>query len=845
MRGVPQIPEGAGTGGHSVGLSEPAKPISGMSWAMKYSKTRDGFRRNRSNTAVRVNGDKILLVATVLWFIIGPTAILANPEGNTGLRGLVTDSVTGQPLVAANVIPRETSRGATTDSSGRFTITNLRAGRYRLSVSYIGFARTDTLVHVHPGTTLHLRLSLTPESLSGNRVVVTANRTAFDRKTAPSRMELSPRELKTAPALGEADLFRTLQLLPGVASQNDFSSALAVRGGSPDENLILLDGVEIYNPYHFGGIFSAFNTAAIRDVQMQSGGFPVEYGGRLSSVLAISTRDGDSGENLLGPWWQHSRFFDINRAALDLSLLSTRGVMEGPVYRGGYAVAGRRTYFDQLSGLVSDRYSDIPELPYFFSDLQWKVWSQITSSHRVTIAGYSGTDDLSLALGGNGGLSYAVDFDWEWGNRANSIALTSIIMPTVVMKSRLSESRYTVDANLLTTDTNPTAQEGSNRFILTNHLKDRTVSTEMHWLPGRHHQIQLGLEYKRFNLDYAFTGNEMAIMSERRAPTLMSLYLQEQWSPSPLWRFHLGIRPNRYSLGSRIWTDIRGGFRYHLRHNLRLKGAAGSYTQFLFTTNQEDGILRIVDFWNAVPEYLAPQRAEHYILGLEYQANTQTSIRLETYYKLYTNLITLNPLQHLSDPDDNFMSGTGRASGLEVLLKRTGGPLTGWVAYTYARTLRMVDYDRNGHLEQSAGEIYPPRHDRRHTLHLMVHYRFAQRHSIGLTWTWTSGQPYTPLSGKRFGGVGTAGWYQSYSIRSGLQGPRNSATMPQYLRGDISYSKGFRLGQLTGKLQLQVINFTNHFNVLLYQWDHSGESSKVVATSMFPIIPTLGVSFEL
>jgi hypothetical protein len=304
------------------------------------------------------------------------------------------------------------------------------------------------------------------------------------------------------------------------------------------------------------------------------------------------------------------------------------------------------------------------------------------------------------------------------------------------------------------------------------------------------------------------------------------------------------VRTTKYSLSDPLWTDIRAGLKYRLFENTALKFSSGTYTQFIFTSNNDDEILRIVDFWLPVPEYLDPQRALHFIGGVEQWFGNGNQFSAEVYYKPYLNVLDNNPIQSVYDDKDDYISGTGLAYGFETIYKRTSGALNGWVSYTYSHIEKKIDLDGDGSIEESNGEIYPPKYDKRHNFKLVLNYNLSERSNVGLSWTISSGQPYTPVVGKMYGGSGDEGWFQPYLFESDISGTRNSASFPNYNRGDVNYSRQFELSKIEGEFQFQVLNVLNHFNVLLYQWDHSVLPSQVVATSMFPIIPTVGLTLR-
>ena len=306
----------------------------------------------------------------------------------------------------------------------------------------------------------------------------------------------------------------------------------------------------------------------------------------------------------------------------------------------------------------------------------------------------------------------------------------------------------------------------------------------------------------------------------------------------------LGVRTTKYSESKRLWTDFRGGLKYRFLENTAFKFSLGTFTQFMFTTNSDDAILRIVDFWLPVPDYLDPERAWHFIAGIEQWIGTGNQLSMEIYYKPYLNILDSNPIQSTYNQQDDYIAGTGRAYGLETIWKRNVGKISGWLSYTYSRVEKEIDLDGNGIVETGTGEIYPPKYDKRHNFKVVLNYTLNDKNRFGVSWTISSGQPYTPTLGKMYGGEGIGGWYSPYLPQTSIKGNRDSALFPYYNRGDVSWSRKIGWFGWNGEFQFQVLNVLNHFNVLLYQWDHSVLPSQATATSMFPIMPTVGVTFK-
>lgn len=783
---------------------------------------------------------RILILSALL--ISGTTAMAQDAS----VSGFVRDAETAEPLPYVNIVLEGSSRGTTTDERGYYVIKKLPPGNYTLQISFIGYELVKEPLELAADLELRRDIDLQPENLQGQEVLVTADRTRFEKSVEVSRVNLSSRELEAVPAFVEADVFRSIQMLPGVVSQNDFSAALVVRGGSPDENLILLDGIEVYNPYHFGGIFSAFNTDAISNAEFQAGGFPVRYGGRLSSTLEISTKEGSPQGGMMPRWWPLDNYFDLSHGSINVSLLSSKVFLEGPLHQGGWIFSARRTYFDQVAEALNRMNDTIPTIPYYFYDFQGKLHIQITPKHRLDINGYFGSDDLTLNFSTGGGERTQYDFDlnWIWGNQTNSIVLKSVINPSLFAETMLARSIYEFDVNFTQTVTDTNGNVSESDFVITNTLTDVTFDERLDWKVNEEHRVQLGLEHKELDFAFKFENDGIPFFNQIQKPDLTAFYLQDTWSIGPLLNVQLGFRTTKYSESDRLWTDLRAGIKYRMFENTALKFSTGNYTQFIFTSNNDDDLLRIVDFWLPVPDYLDPQQALHFIAGVEQWIGNGNQVSVEAYYKPYLNVLDNNPLQKIWDEEDDFIAGTGLAYGIETIWKRSSGRLNGWLSYTYSHIEKRIDLDSNGEVEEEKGEVYPPKYDKQHNFKLVANYDISKKHRMGLSWTISSGQPYTPVVGSMFGGSGDEGFSQPYLNQNDISGPRNSEFFPQYNRGDVSYSRDIRFLNLDGEFQVQILNVLNHFNVLLYQWDHSEQPVIVTATSMFPIMPTVGVIFE-
>ena len=337
-------------------------------------------------------------VLTLVLISILPALLIAEETGR--INGYLYDKVTGEPLSYANVMLQNTQFVAITDVRGYYVLSGIPPGKYKLIISATRFERAEKEIEVQPGGETRLDVEVAPVAIQLDEVEVTGEKTRFKEEVEISRTNISSQEIVNTPSFVEADVFRTIQQLPSVSSQSDFSSALVVRGGSPDENLILVDGAEIYNPYHLVGLFSTFNADTIADAKFLAGGYPAEYPGRLSSILDITSRE---GKQVKGKG--------------EISLLSSKMMLEGPFYKGAWIISGRRTYFDLIADRFNQARGEDQDWKYYFWDGQIKIFSDLNSKNRLTFSTFDGRDVLKFFLDEENS-DEKTDFSWDWGNNA-------------------------------------------------------------------------------------------------------------------------------------------------------------------------------------------------------------------------------------------------------------------------------------------------------------------------------------------------------------------------------------------------------------------------------------------
>ncbi len=835
---------------------------------------------------------KLTLIITFL--ILLASSLLADQS----IHGFVRDDQTGEPLPYANIILPDLNRGGVSNVDGYFVISDLPVGSHTLIISIIGYANHIQSIQLPQDFNLRLDIRLNQEIIEGQSIEVSAEREKFKELISTSTVTLDRRAIEVAPSFVEADVFRALQLLPGVQSLNDFSSALYVRGSTPDQNLIMLDGITVYNPMHLGGIFSTFNTDAIKEAEFHAGGFPAQYGGRLGSILNIINREGNT-EEITG--------------SANISLISSKLLVEGPLptgdselLKGSWMIAGRRTYFDIIANagwkylikpnLDEWERSNAPDeiIPYYFYDFQGKVNLDIGSDHRLTWSSFYGDDVLDWQYEDNYSSDDWYDdgyqptdnyyyegseksvFDWHWGNFTNSLTWRWIVNPKLIAKTFVANSRFRFEVNFdyededyNHSDHDTSSSQSSYGFDLFDRINDQSFETSLTWLPSDAHKVTGGFQSKQvnFNLGMIIGFEESynadtpeiyidTLMWMESQPTESAFYIQDQWEINPLLSLQTGIRVANYSLHDTTYFEPRLGLKYFLSENLSLKASIGRYHQFLTVANPPDENLRFLDIWFGVPEDRAAPRSDHFILGAEYLTDSDILIRTETYHKSFDNLLTLKPTDLIAidddgnlriDPFNEFWDTDAYADGLEILVKKLSGKVRGWAGYTYAITQRK-------YAEQ---DWYFPKYDRTHTLNVVADWALTEALHFSTAVTYSSGNPYTAVIGR------SENWRdQTWSLdnswwaqQSFLYGEKHAERYPGYFRWDVSFKKRKPFLNGTREWYFQILNVTNHLNIFSYIYQNRGEYDyqtgeyinrgvQRAGIPMFPFFPTFGVKFE-
>lgn len=724
------------------------------------------------------------------------------------VNGFIRDAADGEPLAFASVwlerVDGDTTPplGTAATERGYYYISRVPPGRYLLRASFVGYEEWQRLVTTGEGT-VTVDIELKRVRVQVGEVKVTAERARFEREVEVSAVRLDPRQILSIPRVGgEVDLFRSVQLLPGVVTTSDFSNRLYIRGGSPDQNLVLLDGITVYNPSHLFGLFAPFIPEAVANVTLLAGGFPSRYGGRLSSVLDVVTKDGNA-----------KRFVGDG----SVSFIAAKAQVEGPVPRGSFLLAGRRTY---LPDLLLDVFG-VEGVGYHFYDVIGKINHNLSHDTKLTLAALSAEDVLTFRDPANPG---ALDARLDWGNRGVSLRLNSILSPVVYGEALAAWSDFysNFGVSFIQTDTA--------RFRTG--LTDCAVKADLTWFAADRHEVDFGFD-GRWSQVRVFFGFDTVSFSRRDSLWPLALYLDEKWE---VVENRLFVKPvfrlSYYSKGGRLVPEPRLGLKYRPWQNTTLNAAAGRFSQAMVTLNSTEAVFSIYDVWAPVPDWRPLPTAWHLIGGLEQWLARTTMVQVEFYYKDYRDLLETRYGRFFTQPD-SLLPASGWSSGADLMLRKTEGRVNGWLSYSFAWTRR-----------RAGDEEYFPHYDRRHNANLVLTLpRLFYGVDVSVRWTIGTGLPYS----------GVVGFYRRYQERPGqpepgepawgfLRGPRDAFRYPVYHRLDIGATRHWDLRGARFEVFVDVANVYNARNVLLYYYEVGPDGLPVRRRiPQLPILPTLGV----
>jgi hypothetical protein len=727
------------------------------------------------------------------------------------IRGTVVDVESNAPLVYVSVLLNGTTaeggvirNGQPSDPRGGFRFTDLPKGTYKLRFLYIGYAEHEEEVLVELDSDVELEIKLKVKPIEVKAIVVGADRFRNEREVQPAFVSIDVDVLANVPGVVEADPIRSIQLLPGVQAASDISTGLYVRGGGPDQTLVLLDNVPVYNPTHALGFFSTFNGDALGDVTLYKGAYPAQYGGRLGAVLEVSSREPTTAG-------LHGRG--------GVSTIAARITAEGPVGNNRWMVSGRRTYLEPLLNKLRTEENPLPS--YYFYDLNGKFLTERNRDWWV-FGAYRGRDNIGFDLGADG------NFDVVWGNTLLSASYNRLSGESFLAEAMVSGSEYTSDTD---------GEIFGTTFELVNTLRDVSFRSDLDWYGLETHRVRGGLQASVYDFTYRQTFNKNELIRYGTTPYELSIYADDQWVPLGGTVIRGGLRSRYLSEGDRCLFEPRISASYALPKNVRLKFGGGIYNQYLQLVSTEG--ISFGDFYVPIDETTRPGRSVQVMLGTEWEPSIQYQFSVEGYYTDLDNLVVLNnnvagDQTSTATADIFHTGGTGYATGIELFGQRRTGNLTGWLGYTFGWTRRRFE-------NINEGREYPPKYDRRHDVNVVANYKRGDW-NFGAAFVYATGQAFTPVSA-RYGLRDPATGVVPDGGRV-LAAEKNSARLLPYNRLDVSVARAFELFGYDAELTLEIFNLYSRRNEWFVQYGEDNDEVQVDVVKMLPIVPSLGVNFK-
>ncbi len=755
-------------------------------------------------------------IMAVVWLsccLVRPAS--GQPAGT--ISGTVYDSLSKEPLVSATVLVQELQKGRFTNADGYFILPQIPFGTYHLRITYLGYRPKIISITVSPQNPRRvLKIFLVPDTLELGEVVVEAEREIEKREVIISRVHIPLQQLTSVRIASERDIFRTLQYLPGILSSSQVSSGLYIRGGSPDQNLILLDGATVYNPSHAFGFYSTFNADAIKDVQLYKGGFPAEYGDRMSAVLDITQKEGNK---------------TAYHGKLIIGTLSSQGSVEGPIPllpRSSFFLAGRRTYLEIVKPfLPEDPENPIPD--FYFYDLNGKITMLPGDDDKVSLGGFLTRDIFRVRNAGT-------HFTFGILNRVASLRWAHVFTPQLLLTALGSASYY---ENRL---------DGSNfgfDFQIKNFIQDLAFKVTTEYYPTDRLSLKAGGEYHhyRFQFYQNFTGKRDTVIQEGsgRFGTIhfdvpdetFSIFLQGSYKLTDLLLIQAGIRS--LTMGLRDLTVVmpRLALRYQFHPDFSVKLLWGIYKQYFYLAYQPN--FSFFDTWLPTDPLTNPPTAQHYILSVEGYPLPNIKTSVDVYYKPMKHIAEFNRFSISGNSTrDIFLFGDGIAYGIEIFAQKKTGKLTGWVGYAYGYVEWQIDSLNNG-------KPFNPRYDRRHDFKIVLNYQISRRWEAAASFFFQSGQPYTPATSRfqsRFPGENPG---RGVVIPADLY----SLRLPPSHQLNLSIRYHTTIFDLPAIFSLDIYNVYSRRDIFARIYDTTSEVTTVTDVKLLPIVPSFSVEVEL
>lgn len=755
----------------------------------------------------------------LILFICIYCTIKAAAQSNTGdVRGFVYDKLSGEPLIGANVLLQNTKIGTTTDTEGFYALGKVPAGNYTLLATFVGYDTTQVSVSVVAGQIVNQKLFVQEKTQELKTVEISAEKEQAKTEVRTSTVTLTAKQIQRLPSVGgEPDIAQYLQVLPGIVSTGDQGGQLYIRGGSMIQTKVLLDGMTVYNPFHSVGLFSVFETDLIRNVDVMTGGFSADYGGRTSAIIDITTREGNK-RRIAG------------KVAANTFL--SKAILEGPIvklkddgngFTGSYLLTAKTSYLDRSSKLLYD-YVDSQGMPYSFTDFFGKVNFTSESGSKLNLSAYRSNDRAKF--------QQTSEYNWDaYGGGGRFVIVPG--QTKFIIDGGFSYSNYAIELREANQKPRTSSIGGFNGNM-----------NFSYFLPKS--EIKYGIELGGFSTKYTVYNTQGgAVTQDQYTTEIIAYFKYKALLLNKKLLLEPSIRMSYFASLPALQPEPRLGIKYNVNDRFRLKASTGIYAQNFISTRSDRDVVNLFTGFLSAPEgqilntqgeYIRNplQLAQQFILGFELEPARRFKVNVEGYRNNFTQLVNLNRLKIFStDPD--WIVETGNATGIDILTQYDSKHLSVWLGYSLAFN------------ERFDGTItYAPHFDRRHNVNFLTSYSFGNNQSweLSLRWNLGSGFPF----------VKTQGFYEQISFDEGIDGnylnnngqlgvvyssEYNGGRLPYYHRLDLAAKKTFALGINTSlDINASVTNTYNRENIFYF------DRIRYQRINQLPIIPSMGAVFS-
>ncbi len=787
------------------------------------------------------------------------------------ISGYITDGKTNETMMNNSVYESNSRKGTVSNTYGFYSLT-LPEAEVDIQFSYVGYQTEQRRFFLSKDTMINIRLNEVTEL---SEITVTANRKETGVKGSQmSTIDVPISQIKTVPALfGETDVLKALQLLPGVQGGTEGSAGFYVRGGGPDENLFLLDGVPVYNVSHFGGMFSVFNADALKNVTLYKGNFPARFGGRLSSVVDIRMNDGNNKK-------LHGNF--------SVGLISTKFNLEGPLFsdKTTFNISGRRTYYDILAQpllKMASAEEDMGKIKagYYFYDLNAKISHKFSDKDRLYLSAYLGDDviygDIREGYHENNQGSYEnrLKLGWDWGNLITALRWNHVISNKLFMNTTATYTRYRFDmlvgSEYESITKNPLSRTNETTTLgYRSGIEDIGAKVDFDYAINPNHDIKFGASYthhtfrpgvqvfkQKLEENAQTQSMDTTIGNSNIAAHETTIYVEDNVSLGSFIKVNAGLHYSNFIVQDKFYHSLqpRLSLRALISDKLSFKAGYAAMNQNIHLLSNSTISLPF-DLWVPVTKRIEPMKSHQYSAGFFYNLLNFVDLSIESYYKSMDNLLEYKDgstfMGSNTGWEDKVSVGRGWSYGVEFLAQKTIGKTTGWLGYTWAKSERL--FDRPGE-ELNNGEVFPAKYDRRHDVSLVVSHKFNKKIDVAGTWVYGTGNSGS-LALQNYSAAAIDNNQGSYNYYNSIPhiSKRNNYRLPDYMRLDVgvNFHKQKKYGIRTWNFS--IYNATNQKNPFLVyaatEYDYAeatgqeNERKVFKKLTIFTIIPSISYAYK-